>query len=440
MRVKHFTIALAAAALGCSPQATLPADTFEPVRIGVVTSLTGTLGSDGPGWADAARLAALEINAAGGPLPGRPIQLVVLDDETNPARARSIGERLIQEDVVGIVGAAASSITLGVADVTVPARIPQISCCSTSDLITAFNDNRDPADRFLFRTSPPDGQQSLVVAITADDLGCERLAILHLDDDYGEPFGVGIEEAFIAKTADRGGSVVARVPFPDEQSTYVTQLTQVRDAGPDCIAMVAFPGSGGTIVRDWASLSNTPAVTWIGTDGVRAPGFVTEVGDPNLIDGFYGTSPITDAATPEYNAFQDRYRAVFGSTPIPFSSNQYDAMALLGLAIARAGSTDGDAVRDALREVASPPADRGLARAGRLQEALLTLLAGRDIDYQGASGNCNFDEWGDVVTPYEIWRFDGPNSTETCPNSMPLTGGRGAFCRFRTLNAEDIRL
>jgi neutral amino acid transport system substrate-binding protein len=367
-------------------------------------------------------------------LPGRPIELVVLDDETNPARAQGIGERLVNEGVVGIVGAAASSITLGIADVTVPARIPQVSCCSTSDVISERNAALAPEDRFLFRTSPPDGQQSLVVAITAQDLGCMRLAILHLDDDYGQPFGAGIEQAFMA----RGGTVVARVPFPDEQASYVTQLTQVRDANPDCIAMVAFPGSGGTIVRDWSNLSATPDVTWIGTDGVRQPSFAIEVGDSNLLNGFYGTSPITDAATPEYNAFRDRFRAVFGSEPIPFSSNQYDATALLALAIARANSTEGDAVRNALREVSSPPADRGIARAGRLQEALVQLREQRDIDYQGASGNTNFDELGDVVTPYEIWRFDGPG-VAPCPGATIVPGDRGSFCRFRTLNAEDIQ-
>jgi ABC-type branched-subunit amino acid transport system substrate-binding protein len=435
MHSKHCTLALLlVGALGCSPEATLPADTFEPVRIAIVTSLTGTLGSDGPGWADASRLAALEINAAGGPLPGRPIELLVLDDETNPARAAAIGERLVNEDVAGVVGAAASSITLGIADVTVPARIPQVSCCSTSDVISERNADLAAEDRFLFRTSPPDGLQSVVVAIAAEDLGCMRLAILHLDDDYGQPFGTGIEQAFTA----RGRTVVVRVPFPDEQATYTTELTQVRDANPDCIAMVAFPGSGGTIVRDWASLSGTPAVTWIGTDGVRQPSFATEVGDASLLDGFFGTSPITDAATPEYNAFRDRFQAVFSTEPIPFSSNQYDATALLALAIARAGSTDGDAIRDALREVASPPADRGIARAGRLQEALLNLRDGRDIDYQGASGNTNFDELGDVVSPYEIWRFDGPG-VDPCPGATVVPGDNGSFCRFRTLNAEDIQ-
>lgn len=420
-------------AFGCGPQPTLPDEALAPIKIGVITSLTGTLGTDGPGWADAARLAAREINAAGGPLPGRPIELVVVDDETNPALGQTLAQDLIDRGVVAIVGAAASSSTLEVAQVTGAAQLPQISCCATSDLLTSLQENVEPHERFFFRTAPPDSLQSVVVAIAADELGCERLAILHLDDDYGEPFGVGIENAY----RERGGTVAARIPFPDEQPSYTAEVTDILDAAPDCVALVAFPGSGGTILREWERLGG-PDVTWIGTDGVRAPGFIDEVGNPALVDGFYGASPVTDPATPEYNAFHAHYQTVFGGTPVPFSSNQYDAVALLGLAIAEAGTTDGPAVRDALHNVSSPPADRGFVRAGRLAEALAEVRGGRNIDYQGASGNVDFDAFGNVVSPYEIWRYDQPGSETPCVSGMALNGG-GRFCRYRTFTAEEIQ-
>jgi ABC-type branched-subunit amino acid transport system substrate-binding protein len=436
MRTAFLCALGALASTACAPEATLPEETFAPIRIGVVTSLSGGLGTDGPGWLRAARVAQFEINSAGGPLPGRQIELVVENDETDPERAQAIGQRLTDEveGVVGIVGAAASSISLGILDFSEAARIPQLSCCSTSDLITERNAALALEDRFFFRTIAPDILQSAVVAIAAEDLSCERLAILHLDDDYGEPFGVGIEESFTA----RGGTVVARIPFADAMPSYATEVGMIRDATPDCIALVAYPGSAGQIIRDWNSVAPGTPVTWIGTDGVRAPGFVDEVGDPRLIEGFYGTSPITDALTPSYNAFVERYRAIFGEDPIPFSSNQYDALALLALAIARAGTTDGDAVRDALREVSAPPADRGVIRAGELGAGLQQLREGRDIDYEGASGNVDFDERGDVVSPFEIWRYDSP-AVGPCPQGATLLGGdRGSFCRFRTINAEDI--
>jgi len=431
-------VASLAALTACGPQPTLPEGALAPIKVGVVTSLTGTLGTDGPGWANSARVAAREVNAAGGPIDGRPIELVVVDDETNPGRAEAIATRLVNEDeVVAVIGAAASSITLGLAAVTGPAQIPQVSCCSTSDLITSRAMGLPEEERFLFRTAPSDILQAKVVSIAATQLACSSLAVLHLDDSYGQPFG----DAIVSEFRSGGGIIAAQVPFADEQASYTAELTMIRDAMPDCIALVAFPGSAGTIVQNWASLSGTPDVTWIGTDGVRAPGLVEQVGDPALIDGFFGTSPVTDGSTREYNAFRDRYRAFYGEDPIPFSSNQYDAVALLSLAIARAGTTDGVAVRDALREVAGAPSDPGgLILPGQLAEGLAEVREGIDIDYQGASGNVDFDALGNVVTSYEIWRYDAPGSTASCdgPRSV-VPGDRGAFCRFRTLNAEEIR-
>jgi ABC-type branched-subunit amino acid transport system substrate-binding protein len=433
-------------ALGCTPQATLPEDTFAPIRLGVVTSLSGGLGSDGPGWLDASRLAVLEANAAGGPLPGRRIELLVRDDETNSVNGQRIANELVDEGVIGIIGAAASSISLELIDVTTEARIPQLSCCSTSDTITMEAGARDPADRFFFRTIAPDLLQSAVVTIAVasagsidPNLSCDRLAVMHLDDDYGTPFAQAIEAGYTAE----GGDVVLLQPFTDEQPSYSQQVQQVRDAlGTDCatvdccIALVAYPLSAGQIVRDWVSAGGSPDVKWIGTDGIRAPGFVTEIGDASLIDGFFGTSPITDANTPGYNAYVEHFRAVFGSNPIAYSSNQYDATSLLILAIARAGSTDGDAIRDALHEVASPPPNRGFIRAAQLVEGLRDVRSGNDIDYEGASGNVNFDEFGNVVSPFEIWRYDD-ETHEPCPGATPLAEG-GSFCRIRTINAEEI--
>lgn len=423
--------------LACAPGATLPPDALDPVRIGIVTSLSGGLGTDGPGWLDASRLAAHEINAAGGPLPGRPLELVVLDDQTDSATVERIVGELLMEGVVGVVGSAASSITLPLASMLLDEEMPQVSCCSTSDLITDFNVALvNPDDRFLFRTAAPDRLQARVVAIAASGLMCTSLAILHLDDAYGEPFGQAIEAAWL----EGGGTVTVRVSFTENQPSYASEVARIRDAIPaaDCIALVAFPRSAGTILRDWASASGSTTVTWIGTDGVRAPGFIDEVADLTLIRNFFGTSPITDAPTPEYNAFRDRFEAVFQSTPIPFSANQYDATALLALAIARAGSTDGVAIRDALREVSTRgETERDFESAGDLASALAEIRRGNDIDYQGASGNVDFDEYGNVVTPYEIWRYDAPSVTP-CAQSTDLGDMRGSFCRFRTLSAEEI--
>ncbi len=396
----------ACALLGCSSEPSLPEGTYAPVKVGVVTSLSGGLESLGPGWAQAALLAEQEANSAGGVLPGRLVQLVVADDGTDPAIGRAAAARLVDDGVVAVVGAAGSDVTLSVAEVTGPARVPQISCCSTSPMLT---DLQGAGDRYLFRTVPSDELQAEVLVETArEDLGCTRLAILHLDNNYGRPFGEAIAQSFTGS----GGTVVSTVAFQDERASYDEEVRAVAAATPGCIAIVGYPESAGAIVRDWHSLASPPDVTWIGTDGVRADGFVAAAGDPSLVDGFMGTAP-KEQSGGRREDFVARYQTAFDAAPVIFGSSQYDAAALAVLAIARAGSTDGTRIRDALYEVSRPNSDDSdrVIQPGQLAEGIAAVRAGEDVNYDGAGGAVDLDEYGNVLGDYEIWRYDAASGT-----------------------------
>jgi len=415
---KRALLATLLAAGACGQDATLPEGALEPVKVGVVTSLTGDLASLGPGWRDAALLAEQEANAAGGPLPGRRVEFVIADDQTDPTQAGRAAEELIFDDgVVAIIGSAGSSASLQVAAVAGPARVPQVSCCSTSpDLTTA----QPSGDRYLFRTVPSDELQAKVLARSAAErFGCMRLAVMHLDDNYGSPFGEAISQTFQAI----GRSVVIEQPFANGRSSYASEVRAVADANPDCIAIVGFPESAGTIVRDWNSMSMPPAVQWIGTDGVRSDGFVDAAGNPDWVDGFVGTAPM-DRASGSRTRFVYLYQETFASDPVIFGTSQYDAAALVMLAIARAGSTDGAAIRDALYTVSRPNADTSDTPigAGELRTGFATIRAGGAVDYDGASGPVDLDELGNVRGDYELWRYDSA----------------AGFERIDTILAEDI--
>src|SRR5690606_40836401 len=83
----------------------------------------------------------------------------------------------------------------------------------------------------------------------------------------------------------------------------------------------------------------------------------------------------------------------------PFDAHTYDAMILIALAIEKAGRAEGPAIRDALIEVASPPGKQ----VSTFAEAVQAIRNGEDIDYEGASGNVNFDEVGDVLAASAGW-------------------------------------
>lgn len=406
MRALFLSLLLALGGLGCRGP-TLPAGSTDPIVIGAVLPLTGDgLEGDGPFYRDGMLLAIREANAAGGPIPGRRVELRVADSEDEPAIAAMRAQELIDQGAVAILGDAASSGSLAVYEmVTRDARIPQISCTSTSTLLTAANAEVPLADRFFFRTAPSDRYQAQVLvdaAMTEGTCG-SRIALLYQDDTYGGPFAADVRQII---TSTLGASaLVASQSFEPTASNFDAQLAAIQAATPNCIVLVTYPPAAGDILREWEALEPASMVRWIGTDALFTSTFVSEAGSPATIDGFLGVAPLTQATTPQYNDFAARLEAVYGEPPEPFQSNCYDAAALLLLAIAQAGSTDGTAIRDALRELAAPsPAER--IDPAALDLGLDRIFGRRPINYEGASGPVDFDDNGDVVADYVIWRFD----------------------------------
>lgn len=389
----------------------MPASTFEEIRIGFITSEAGSLKTLGPHWTNACLLAVQQINATGGALPGRQVEVVVTDDETEPDIAYQLAQKLINQDhVVGIVGAPTSGASLEVAKVAGPSSVPQISGTSTSPLLNALDGDGNDIHPFFFRTVPGDHHQGWVLGSAARgqfnngdlDLSCDSMALVYVDNAYGRPFAASIRDRFVAL----GGTIAVEVPYQDGRPTYTEQVEQLISSRPDCIAMVAYVESGGTIVREWYSTGGDPEVRWLGTDGIRDTGFANEAGEHAL--GVMGSAPASDPNRQELLAFRNAYRTTFNRDPGTLAESVYDATILLLLGIARAGSTDGDAIREALFDVSAYAEGEDSFGPGEILGAMEKIREGQSIDYEGAGGNVNFlPATGDVVADYEIWMWDG---------------------------------
>jgi ABC-type branched-subunit amino acid transport system substrate-binding protein len=123
-----------------------------------------------------------------------------------------------------------------------------------------------------------------------------------------------------------------------------------------------------------------------------------------------GTAP-GSVLTNGYNIFVGEYAKAYGEVPpLPYMTNMYDAVVLVGLAMkaAQIGGVKemtGVAIRDHLRQVANPPGEVVGPGAADLKKAMQLLDAKQKINYEGAAGSCDFDENGDVLTAIEIWKF-----------------------------------
>ncbi len=372
-----------------------PAPAQDAVKIGALMDFTGELAEFGGPMNDAIGLAAQHLNAAGGVLGGREIQIVEADGETSSTVSVEAARKLVNvDDVVGVVGPLGSGATPAVANaVTVPNGVPQITSSATAPSITLLEDND-----FLFRTAPSDAFQGAVLANLAWELGYRNAGVMYINNAYGSGLADQFRETFVAL-----GGEVTTVAHESEQPTYASEVTDATFTEPDVLVAMSYPVSAGVYVRE--ALESGAADTFLFVDGTRSPDFIAAVGAAAL-EGSYGTAP-GPVEGPAADQFDGDYAAAFGAERAkqPFLRESYDAMALFGLAIEAAGSDDREAVRDALREVAGPPGAPIGPGVDELRRGLQLLRDGQAVNYEGASGPVDLDENGDVAGAMEIWRI-----------------------------------
>lgn len=364
------------------------------VKIGALLPMTGDLQAFGEPSANGVRLAIDEINEQGGVLD-QDLQLAIGDTQTLAQAGIDSANRLASvENVAGIVGAMSSGVTIPVArSVTRERGIPQISNASTSPVITTLDDNG-----YLFRSVPSDALQGVVLGDIVYDHDYRSVSIIYINNDYGE----GLAEEFTKQFEERGGSVAGSQPYEPGQASYRGELSGLAGGDAEALVLIGYPENGITILRQ--SLEEGFFDNFIFTDGMKAPEVGQAIGG-GFLDGAIGTVPAAQAA-PGKEHFEQGYRDAYGELPPqPFIDTAYDATYLLALAMEMAGSTDGEAVRDALHEVATPPGvEIGPGEWAKAKEALAN---GEDINYEGASGSVDFDENGDVPGTFEHWSFEG---------------------------------
>jgi len=393
------TIAATAAAMIAGGTAVQAAD--GPLKLGALMPMTGDLQAYGQTSLNGIELAAKEINDAGGVL-GQDMEIELGDTQTNPQSGIDAAKQLVSiNGVSGIVGALSSGVTIPVAEsVTSKEGVPQISGASTSPVITGLDDND-----FMFRTVPSDAFQGRALAEVVADDGMSSVSILYVNNDYGE----GLADSFSAAFENNGGTVDERIAYEKGNASYRGELSNAAGGGAEALVLIGYPESGVTILRQ--ALEGGHFDRFVFTDGMKAPEIIDSVG-AEVLEGSFGTAPEALTDTDSAQHFRSAYEGEYGEVPPkPFIDTAYDATWVLALAAQAAGSTDGVAVRDALRDVANPPGEQILP--GDWKKAMELLADGEDINYSGASGSVNFDDNGDVSGTFAHWVIrDGKIMTE----------------------------
>ncbi|MBC7940836.1 MAG: ABC transporter substrate-binding protein [Chitinophagaceae bacterium] len=334
-----------------------------PIKIGVLTSFSGTLAPVGQQVKWGFELAATEINAAGGIL-GRPIQLIEEDDESNPTVAARKAEKLLQQDKVDfITGMIHSGGSLAVAQIAERNGRLAATTVSYSSNITGAQCSPN-----MFRVSAHAGIQA--AALTAwlnKNAPAQRYMIVAPDYEMGRDAG-GQFEAGVKRG---GGSVVGTIRPPLGAKDFSTYFGELRSSRPD-VLLTMTPGNDTvrllTQMRDAGLIG--PKLTLAGAAGAVSRGNLDAL--QGAAENFLTAASFSpDLDLPQGRKFVAAFTAAYKVSPDLFAADSYSLFHLLKVAGDKAGSFETDRLRAALRGTTwDTPSGRRTMRAEDQQASL----------------------------------------------------------------------
>ena len=311
-----------------------------PIRVGVVTPLSGTYAGIGQQVKWGLDLAAAQINAAGGVM-GRKLELVYEDEEANPAVATQKAEKLLQVGKVDfLTGTVNSGSTLAVGQVAERNNRLIATTVSFADSITA-----DKCSPNVFRVNARAGMQS---AALADWMAStqKNANVFYLGPDY--EMGRSTVAAFKTAAEGKGAKTVGEVFAPLDNKDYSPYFGQIRGARPTVIYTSVAGNDTVRLFTQMAEFGLNRNVQVVGASGTVTSQNLAAIG--KAADGFVtgvGYSPSIDS--PENRKFVADFETANKSKPDLYGADSYGVLFFYKAAVEKAGSTDTDKVREAMR-------------------------------------------------------------------------------------------
>jgi branched-chain amino acid transport system substrate-binding protein len=369
------TALVAGAAAFAAPA--VPRAQGEPIKLGTLTPLTGAGGTYGPPMAKVAQALVEEINAAGGVL-GRKVIVVSEDDQTNPDAAVRAARKLIDVDKVSaVIGTWASAVTTAVAPLCWESKT---FLCTTSgaDSITLL-----PHQGYLIRTQPNTVLQTTRAGGFLVDAGAKKLFTLVPQTPFSQR-----TIDLMNDIAKKAGGTHAGLIYDDKKTTYRTEVDQMLRTSPDAVLAAGYTPDTVVLLKDLYRAGYKGKI--IGQAYAINQKLIEQVGQPDVVENVYTYAP----SVAEGSGAFERVKKLSGlANPDPYTSQVYDHVTMVLMAMALAKDTTGTAIKDNIRKVSQgggKPVDNAI-------DGIKAITAGEKVDYSGASGPCDFDEKGDII-------------------------------------------
>jgi branched-chain amino acid transport system substrate-binding protein len=381
------TGAAAAAGLIAGAPAIVKAQSKEPIPIGTLCPLTGAGGAYGPDMQKAIVTVADRINKSGG-IHGRPLQLFHEDSQTNPEAAVRAARKLIDVNhAVALMSTFASAVTLAVKPLAVESKVFYFSV-SGADAITEGNHGG-----YIARTQPNTKLQGQVYAkwvLSRKEF--KRVAYMALQTPFAMPFG----DNFMGTLKAGGLTITDNLIYEDKKPSYRSEITRVLATNPDLIMIEGYTPDTVVIAKELYRAAYKGAI--LGPAFAVNAKFVEGAG-AEVAEGVWAIDPAPSFDSPAYKQF---LAAIPLADKNPYAPQAWDHMTMVGLALAAGrGEVSGSVIKDNLRAISNPPG----ATVTSYEDGARLLREGKKINYEGASGSCDFDAQGDILSrPFGVYQ------------------------------------
>jgi len=311
------------------------------IRIGLHYELTGAVADYGTAELKGSQLAIKQANEAGGNY-----EEVIYDNKSDTTESVTLAAQLANDGVAGVVGPATSGASAATYQIMNDSKVVVISPSAT-----AINQTLNPSDGkvydYVFRICFEDSYQGAAMAQYAVDTLNKEKAVIYADSssDYAK----GLTEAFTKQFEKLGGTVVATDYYQEKDTDFNSVLTKFKDMDFDVLYIPGYYNEAGLIIKQAREMGIDCEI--IGPDGFDSESLIELAGASNLNKVYYTTAYTTVGASDALKAFIDAYKAEYNEEPGMFAALAYDSTNLLIQAIEKAGSTDSEAIRNAVENI-----------------------------------------------------------------------------------------
>ena len=336
------------------------------VKIGGLAPLTGSLAIYGVTTTNGAELAVKEINANGG-INGKQIDYIVLDTKGDATESVMAYNKLVDDKVAAVIGDITSKPTVAVAEIAAQDNMPMITPTGTQVDITEAGPN-------VFRVCFTNPYQGTVLATLAKErFGAQTAGILvNNSSDYSD----GIAKAFTEQAEKLGINITVKEGYADGDRDFRAQLTKIATVNPDVLLIPEYYEQASLIAAQAREMGVKSI--FVGSDGWDGISKTLDETAYKVIENSYFTNHFSmQDESPKIQNFIKAYKDTYKEDPSAFSALGYDAVYMVKEAIEKAGSTEKQAIVDALK----------------------------GIEYDGITGYLTFDENNNPVKAVTILKI-----------------------------------